>query len=257
MGPNSGVAGGGRGSQIQMTVLSLRNLGKVYGGRKVVDSVSLELSNQHVVGLLGPNGAGKTTTFYMTVGMVKPDVGKVLLNEEDMTDYPMHLRARKGVGYLPQEPSIFRKLTVKQNIMAILETLAMTKVEQQERADLLLEELGIKHLAGQKAAVLSGGEKRRLEISRSLATNPKFMLLDEPFAGVDPLAVIDIKKIIGHLKKRGIGVLISDHNVRDTLQSCDTAYILNEGKVVVAGTPEDITSSEIARKIYLGDEFKL
>jgi lipopolysaccharide export system ATP-binding protein len=169
----------------------------------------------------------------------------------------MHLRARKGVGYLPQEPSIFRKLTVKQNILAILETLAMTKEEQAERAELLLEELGIKHLAGQKAAVLSGGEKRRLEISRSLATNPKFMLLDEPFAGVDPLAVIDIKKIIGHLKKRGIGVLISDHNVRDTLQSCDTAYILNEGKVVVAGTPEDITSSEIARKIYLGDEFRL
>ncbi|MGA9538912.1 MAG: LPS export ABC transporter ATP-binding protein [Desulfobacterales bacterium] len=240
-----------------MTVLSLRNLGKIYNGRTVVDSVSLELTNQHVVGLLGPNGAGKTTTFYMTVGMVKPDAGKVLLNEEDMTDYPMHLRARKGVGYLPQEPSIFRKLTVKQNIMAILETLAMTKVEQKERAELLLEELGIKHLAGQKAAVLSGGEKRRLEISRSLATNPKFMLLDEPFAGVDPLAVIDIKKIIGHLKKRGIGVLISDHNVRDTLQSCDTAYILNEGKVVVAGTPEDITSSEIARKIYLGNEFRL
>jgi lipopolysaccharide export system ATP-binding protein len=240
-----------------MTVLSLRNLGKIYSGRKVVDSVSLELTNQHVVGLLGPNGAGKTTTFYMTVGMVKPDAGKVLLNEEDMTDYPMHLRARKGVGYLPQEPSIFRKLTVKQNILASLETLAMSKVEQEERADLLLEELGIKHLAGQKAAVLSGGEKRRLEISRSLATNPKFMLLDEPFAGVDPLAVIDIKNIIGHLKKRGIGVLISDHNVRDTLQSCDTAYILNEGKVVVAGTPEDITSSEIARKIYLGDEFRL
>jgi lipopolysaccharide export system ATP-binding protein len=240
-----------------MTVLSLRNLGKIYSGRTVVDSVSLELTNQHVVGLLGPNGAGKTTTFYMTVGMVKPDAGKVLLNEEDMTDYPMHLRARKGVGYLPQEPSIFRKLTVKQNIMAILETLAMTKVEQKERAELLLEELGIKHLAGQKAAVLSGGEKRRLEISRSLATNPKFMLLDEPFAGVDPLAVIDIKKIIGHLKKRGIGVLISDHNVRDTLQSCDTAYILNEGKVVVTGTPEDITSSEIARKIYLGNEFRL
>lgn len=251
------MAEGGRGSQTQMTVLSLRNLGKSYGGRKVVDSVSLELTNQHVVGLLGPNGAGKTTTFYMTVGMVKPDAGKVLLNEEDMTDYPMHLRARKGVGYLPQEPSIFRKLTVKQNILAILETLAMSKVEQEERAELLLEELGIKHLAGQKAAVLSGGEKRRLEISRSLATNPKFMLLDEPFAGVDPLAVIDIKKIIGHLKKRGIGVLISDHNVRDTLQSCDTAYILNEGKVVVAGTPEDITSSEIARKIYLGDEFRL
>lgn len=251
------MAGDGRGNQTQMTILSLRNLGKIYSGRKVVDSVSLELTSQHVVGLLGPNGAGKTTTFYMTVGMVKPDAGKVLLNDEDMTDYPMHLRARKGVGYLPQEPSIFRKLTVRQNILAILETLAMPKVEQEERAELLLEELGIKHLAGQKAAVLSGGEKRRLEISRSLATNPKFMLLDEPFAGVDPLAVIDIKKIIGHLKKRGIGVLISDHNVRDTLQSCDTAYILNEGKVVVAGTPEDITSSKIARKIYLGDEFRL
>jgi lipopolysaccharide export system ATP-binding protein len=193
----------------------------------------------------------------MTVGMVKPDAGKVLLDGEDMTDYPMHLRARKGVGYLPQEPSIFRKLSVKQNILAILETLAMTKAERNNRAELLLEELGIRHLTDQKAAVLSGGEKRRLEISRSLATDPKFMLLDEPFAGVDPLAVIDIRRIIGHLKNRGIGVLISDHNVRDTLQSCDVAYILNEGKVVVSGTPEEITSSEIARKIYLGDEFRL
>jgi lipopolysaccharide export system ATP-binding protein len=240
-----------------MTELSLRNLKKVYNGRPVVDSVSLELTNRHVVGLLGPNGAGKTTTFYMTVGMVKPDAGKVLLDGEDMTDYPMHLRARKGVGYLPQEPSIFRKLSVKQNILAILETLAMTKAERNNRAELLLEELGIRHLTDQKAAVLSGGEKRRLEISRSLATDPKFMLLDEPFAGVDPLAVIDIRRIIGHLKNRGIGVLISDHNVRDTLQSCDVAYILNEGKVVVSGTPEEITSSEIARKIYLGDEFRL
>jgi lipopolysaccharide export system ATP-binding protein len=240
-----------------MTELSLRNLKKVYNGRPVVDSVSLELTNRHVVGLLGPNGAGKTTTFYMTVGMVKPDAGKVLLDGEDMTDYPMHLRARKGVGYLPQEPSIFRKLSVKQNILAILETLAMTKAGRNKRAELLLEELGIRHLTDQKAAVLSGGEKRRLEISRSLATDPKFMLLDEPFAGVDPLAVIDIRRIIGHLKNRGIGVLISDHNVRDTLQSCDVAYILNEGKVVVSGTPEEITSSEIARKIYLGDEFRL
>ncbi len=240
-----------------MTVLSLRNLGKIYSGRTVVDSVSLDVASRTVVGLLGPNGAGKTTTFYMTVGMVKPDAGKVLLNEEDLTDYPMHLRARRGVGYLPQEPSIFRKLTVRQNILAILETLALPKAEQAERAELLLGELGIRHLADQKAAVLSGGEKRRLEISRSLATNPKFMLLDEPFAGVDPLAVIDIKKIIGHLKNRGIGILISDHNVRDTLQSCDTACILSDGKVVVAGTPEEITASEIARKIYLGDEFTL
>lgn len=239
------------------SVLSLQNLAKIYNGRTVVDSVSLEVESRKVVGLLGPNGAGKTTTFYMTVGMVKPDSGKVLLDREDMTDYPMHIRARKGVGYLPQEPSIFRKLTVRQNILAILETLALKRQEQNERADLLLEELGIKHLEAQKAAVLSGGEKRRLEISRSLATNPKFMLLDEPFAGVDPLAVIDIKKIIGHLKNRGIGILISDHNVRETLQSCDTAYILNAGKVVVAGTPGDITSSEVARKIYLGDEFRL
>lgn len=243
--------------EIEMTVLSLQNLGKVYNGRTVVDSVSLKVESRCVVGLLGPNGAGKTTTFYMTVGMVKPDSGEVLLNDEDLTEYPMHLRARKGVGYLPQEPSIFRKLTVKQNIMAILEALSLPKDEQEERTGLLLEELGIKHLANQKAAVLSGGEKRRLEISRALATNPKFMLLDEPFAGVDPLAVIDIKNIIGHLKKRGIGILISDHNVRDTLQSCDIAYILNAGKVVVAGTPKDITSSDIARKIYLGNEFSL
>ncbi len=242
---------------IKMTVLSLQNLCKIYNGRTVVDSVSLDVESRCVVGLLGPNGAGKTTTFYMTVGMVKPDSGGVFLDDEEVTEYPMHLRARKGVGYLPQEPSIFRKLTVKQNILAILETLSMSSNEQQERSDLLLEELGIAHLAKQKAAVLSGGEKRRLEISRALATNPKFMLLDEPFAGVDPLAVIDIRNIIGHLKKRGIGILISDHNVRDTLQSCDIAYILNEGKVVVAGTPEHITSSDIARKIYLGDGFSL
>ena len=240
-----------------MPILSLKNLDKIYGGRKVVDSVTLRVESQHVVGLLGPNGAGKTTTFYMTVGMVKPDAGSVFLDDEDITAYPMYLRARKGVGYLPQETSIFRKLTVKQNILSILETRSISKSEQEARVNVLLEELGIKHLSDQKAVVLSGGEKRRLEISRALATNPAFMLLDEPFAGIDPLAVIDIKNIIGHLKSRGIGVLISDHNVRETLESCDTAYILNKGKVIVSGTPEQITSNELARRIYLGEEFKM
>ena len=240
-----------------MSVLRLKNLVKTYGGRKVVDSVTLDVDSQRVVGLLGPNGAGKTTTFYMTVGMLQPDAGQVFLDEEEITEYPMYLRARKGIGYLSQETSIFRKMTVKQNILAILETLSLSKSEQNERADALLEELGIEQLANHKASVLSGGEKRRLEISRSLATSPSFMLLDEPFAGVDPLAVIDIKNIIGHLKKRGIGVLISDHNVRETLESCDSAYILNEGKVIVSGSPEEITSSELARQIYLGNEFRM
>lgn len=235
----------------------LKNLVKTYDERRVVNSVSLEIENSSVVGLLGPNGAGKTTTFYMTIGMIKPDEGQVFLDNEDITDYPMFMRARKGVGYLPQETSVFRKLTVKQNMMAILELLPMDKSSQEERADKLLDELGIKHLTTQKASVLSGGERRRLEISRALATNPSFMLLDEPFAGIDPLAVIDIKKIIGHLKKRGIGILISDHNVRETLEVCDKAYILNDGKVIESGTPEKIATSETARRIYLGDEFKL
>ena len=237
--------------------MSLRKLGKIYNGRKVVNSVSLDVQSRRVVGLLGPNGAGKTTTFYCTIGIVKPDAGRVLLNDEDITEYPMYLRARKGEGYLPQETSIFRKLTVKQNIMAILETLPISKSEQVDRTNMLLEELGIQHLSDQRAVLLSGGEKRRLEISRALATNPSFILLDEPFAGIDPLAVIDIKKIIEHLRTRGIGVLISDHNVRETLESCDEAYILNEGKIIEFGSPEKITSSETARRIYLGDEFRL
>jgi lipopolysaccharide export system ATP-binding protein len=240
-----------------MAILSLRKLGKIYNGKKVVNSVSLDVQSRRVVGLLGPNGAGKTTTFYCTIGIVKPDAGRVLLNDEDITEYPMYLRARKGVGYLPQETSIFRKLTVKQNIMAILETLPISKSEQVDRTSMLLEELGIQHLSDQKAVLLSGGEKRRLEISRALSTNPSFILLDEPFAGIDPLAVIDIKKIIAHLRTRGIGVLISDHNVRETLESCDEAYILNEGKIIEFGSPEKITSSETARRIYLGDEFRL
>lgn len=240
-----------------MTTLSLRDLVKVYNGRQVVNSVSMKIKNNRVVGLLGPNGAGKTTTFYMAVGMIKPDDGQVFLDDEDITSFPMYLRARKGVGYLPQETSIFRKLTVKQNIMAILETLSISKSDQEERANMLLDELGIKHLENQKANLLSGGERRRLEITRALATNPSFILLDEPFAGIDPLAVIDIKKIIRHLKNRGIGILISDHNVRETLEVCDEAYILNDGTIIESGPPEKIASSEIARRIYLGDEFKL
>jgi len=217
----------------------------------------MKIKNNCVVGLLGPNGAGKTTTFYMTIGMIKPDKGHIFLDDEDITTYPMYLRARRGVGYLPQETSVFKKLTVKQNIMAILETLSISKLEQEERADMLLDELGIKHLMNQKANLLSGGERRRLEITRALATNPSFILLDEPFAGIDPLAVIDIKNIIKHLKNRGIGILISDHNVRETLEACDKAYILNDGKIIESGPPEKIVSSKTARRIYLGDEFKL
>ena len=237
--------------------MSLENLVKIYNGRQVVNSVNMKIKNNRVVGLLGPNGAGKTTTFYMTIGMIKPDKGHVFLDDEDITTYPMYLRARRGVGYLPQETSVFKKLTVQQNIMAILETLSISKLEQKERADMLLDELGIKHLMNQKANQLSGGERRRLEITRALATNPSFILLDEPFAGIDPLAVIDIKNIIEHLKNRGIGILISDHNVRETLEACDKAYILNDGKIIESGSPEKIVASKTARRIYLGNEFKL
>ncbi|MGW8325075.1 MAG: LPS export ABC transporter ATP-binding protein [Desulfobacterales bacterium] len=240
-----------------MATLSLENLVKIYNGRQVVNSVNMKIKNNSVVGLLGPNGAGKTTTFYMAIGMIKPDKGHVFLDDEDITTYPMYLRARKGVGYLPQETSVFKKLTVKQNVMAILETLSISKLDQEERADMLLDELGIKHLMNQRANLLSGGERRRLEITRALATNPSFILLDEPFAGIDPLAVIDIKNIIAHLKNRGIGILISDHNVRETLEACDKAYILNDGKIIESGPPEKIVSSKTARRIYLGDEFKL
>lgn len=240
-----------------MSILSVRKLVKIYRGRKVVNSVDIQVESGEVIGLLGPNGAGKTTTFYMAVGMVKPDEGHVYLDDEDITDLPMYQRARKGLGYLPQESSIFRKLTVKQNVMAILESMRLSKPEREERASMLLDELGIKRLAHQKSSVLSGGERRRLEIARCLVTNPAFILLDEPFAGIDPLAVIDIKKIIEHLKERNIGILISDHNVRETLEACDKAYILNDGQVIETGSPEKIASSDIARRIYLGDEFRL
>lgn len=235
----------------------LDHLVKRYHGRRVVDDVSLTVESGTVVGLLGPNGAGKTTTFYMTVGMIRPDGGQVFLDEADLSDDPMYLRARKGVGYLPQETSVFRKLTVRQNVLAILEAFPLSRAEREQRAQSLLAELGIAHLAEQRSALLSGGERRRLEISRALATDPAFMLLDEPFAGVDPLAVSDIKTIIGHLRARDIGVLISDHNVRETLGACDRAYILNEGRVIESGAPEQIAASETARRIYLGNEFRL
>jgi lipopolysaccharide export system ATP-binding protein len=240
-----------------MATLAIENLKKNYSGRKVVNDVSMSVESGVVVGLLGPNGAGKTTTFYLTVGMVVPDAGTVRIDEQDVTRDPMYIRARKGIGYLPQETSVFRKLTVRDNLMVILETLPLKRREMNQRADMLLEELGIARLAGQKAAVLSGGEKRRLEISRTLATNPSFILLDEPFAGIDPLAVIDIKNIIKHLRDRDIGVLISDHNVRETLEVCDRAYILNNGQVIESGPPAKIIASKTARKIYLGDEFRL
>jgi len=230
---------------------------KIYGGRKVVNAVNLNVVSGGIVGLLGPNGAGKTTTFYMAIGMIHPDGGKVYLDGQEITDYPMHIRARRGIGYLPQENSVFRKLTVRENLIAILEQMPLSKLEMIERSDALLEELGIRRLADQKASVLSGGERRRLEISRALATNPVFMLLDEPFAGIDPLAVIDIKAIIEQLKKKNIGILISDHNVRETLKVCDEAYILNNGEVIESGPPEKIAASEVARRIYLGNEFCL
>ena len=240
-----------------MITLSVKDLLKSYRGRKVVNGVSLEVESGEVVGLLGPNGAGKTTCFYMIIGLVKPEGGHILLDGQDITGYPMHVRARRGLGYLPQETSVFRKLSVRQNIMAILELFPLSREERGERADQLLEELGIRHLSDQIANVLSGGEKRRLEISRALSTNPSFMLLDEPFAGIDPLAVADIKKIIGHLKDRGIGILISDHNVRETLGVCDKAFIMVDGRVIESGPPESIVCSEAVCRSYLGEDFKL
>ncbi|MGD9733167.1 MAG: LPS export ABC transporter ATP-binding protein [Desulfamplus sp.] len=240
-----------------MSQLLLNNLVKIYSNRKVVDDVDIEVHQSKVTGLLGPNGAGKTTTFYMAVGMIKPDKGDVLLDQESITDYPMYIRARKGIGYLPQEASIFRKLTVRQNITAILELMPDKVSDIDGKADTLMQELGILHLANQKATVLSGGERRRLEIARVLATDPLFILLDEPFAGIDPLAVADIQSIITQLTQKGIGILISDHNVRETLGVCDTAYIMSQGKVVESGTPEAITESKLARQIYLGNDFRL
>jgi len=237
--------------------LSAERLTKSYGGRRVVNDVSVEVLAGEVVGLLGPNGAGKTTSFYMMVGLTRPDAGRVFLNGEDVTHLPMSERARRGISYLPQEPSVFRKLTVEENILAILETLDLGAEERAERLHRLLEELGIARLAKNKAFSLSGGERRRVEITRALVISPSFMLLDEPFAGIDPIAVVDIQGIVTQLKERGIGVLITDHNVRETLGICDRAYILNEGTVLEEGVPARIAASRRAREIYLGEKFRL
>ncbi|EKD22297.1 MAG: hypothetical protein ACD_87C00061G0001 [uncultured bacterium] len=239
-----------------MGKLTATGLTKIYGGKRVVNRINLEINPGEVVGLLGPNGAGKTTTFYMIVGLIKPDGGTISLDGEDLSRCPMYIRARKGLNYLPQEPSVFRKLTVRENIMAILETLPIEREEREERLQALLGELGLTGLSENSAYSLSGGERRRVEITRALVTSPKYILLDEPFAGIDPLAVADIGKIIAQLKAKGIGVIISDHNVRETLSVCDRAYIVNEGTVLVEGTPEVIAGSEIARKIYFGTDFK-
>ncbi len=240
-----------------MTALEAKKLEKNYRGRKIVRGVSLQVKYGEIVGLLGPNGAGKTTTFYMVVGLVRPDQGRVLLDGTDITKMPMYQRAKNGIGYLPQEPSVFRKLTVSENLLAILETMNLSSAERKERRDLLLEELGIAHLADSRSYTLSGGERRRVEIARALTLSPKFILLDEPFAGIDPLAVQDIQGIISLLRSKGIGILITDHNVRETLAITDRAYIISEGKIIEAGTSAEITASPRVRQFYLGETFRL
>jgi lipopolysaccharide export system ATP-binding protein len=237
--------------------IDVMGLRKKYRKRWVVDGVSINVNQGEVVGLLGPNGAGKTTTFYMIVGLVRPDGGQILMDDQDIAYHPMHVRARKGISYLPQESSIFRKLTVEENILAVLEYLDLTKDEKEERLNTLLEELNIAHLAKNKAYTLSGGERRRVEVSRALATKPKYILLDEPFAGVDPIAVIEIQKIIAQLRRNNIGVLITDHNVRETLEITDRAYVINQGKILEEGSPRKIASSPKARAFYLGEKFTL
>jgi len=230
---------------------------KSFRGRKVVDGVSLAIEPGEVVGLLGPNGAGKTTTFYMVVGLIPPERGMVFLGDEEITALPMYRRANLGISYLPQEPSIFRKMTVEENILAILEFLDLSREEEKARLDELLDELGLTHLAGVKAYALSGGERRRVELARALVNTPRFMLLDEPFAGIDPIAVNDIQEFIVTFKSKGIGVLITDHNVRETLNICDRAYIINDGKIVETGAPSDILESQMVRDVYLGENFSL
>ncbi|UCG13207.1 MAG: LPS export ABC transporter ATP-binding protein [Deltaproteobacteria bacterium] len=237
--------------------LGATDLVKIYRRRSVVNKVSLEVDRGEIIGLLGPNGAGKTTTFYMIVGLIRPDSGRVSLNGKDLTELPMYIRAREGITYLPQEPSIFRKLTVEENILAILETLDLSRQERRQRLVELLDELNVGHLAGSRGYSLSGGERRRVEITRALVTCPRFLLLDEPFAGIDPLAVVDIQRVFEQLKEKGIGLLISDHNVRETLKVCDRAYILNEGVILEEGDPAKLASSPVARRTYLGEEFRL
>ena len=239
-----------------MSVLRAVSVAKAYGGRRVVDGVSLEVNGGEVVGLLGPNGAGKTTTFHMMVGLVQPDEGQVVLNDEELTGLPIYQRARSGISYLPQESSVFRRLTVADNLLAILQTLDLSGSEQQERCDALMTMLGVSHLATHKAFTLSGGERRRVEIARALVLSPFFLLLDEPFTGIDPIAVTEIQKIIRRLITSGIGILITDHNVRETLGICDRAYIVNAGTILEEGTPETIAVSAKARKFYLGEGFR-
>jgi lipopolysaccharide export system ATP-binding protein len=239
-----------------MSILRAAAVSKSYGGRRVVDAVNLEVKGSEVIGLLGPNGAGKTTTFHMMVGLVPPDEGQVILNDEDLTAAPIYERARAGISYLPQESSVFRRLTVEENLLAILQTLDLSSEQQQERSQTLMKMLGISHLATHKAFTLSGGERRRVEIARALVLSPYFLLLDEPFTGVDPIAVTEIQKIIRRLVTSGIGILITDHNVRETLGICDRAYIVNEGAILEEGTPETIAASPKARKFYLGESFR-
>ncbi len=241
-----------------MSTLTAKNLAKAYKSRQVVRDVSLSVSTGQIVGLLGPNGAGKTTTFYMIVGLVQLGKGEILIDDEILTHQPMHERARKGIGYLPQEASIFRKLTVHENIMAILQTRKdLNTAKQEEEADALLDEFNINHIRNSTGMSLSGGERRRVEIARALAANPQFILLDEPFAGVDPISVNDIKKIIQHLRDRGIGILITDHNVRETLDVCEKAYIVSHGELIAQGTAEEVLSNQKVRDVYLGEQFRL
>jgi lipopolysaccharide export system ATP-binding protein len=243
--------------QKRRKVLRSENLTKSYKGRQVVRSVSFHVEQEEVVGLLGPNGAGKTTTFYMVVGLTPPESGSVFLDDHTITDLPVYLRARQGISYLPQEPSVFRKLTVAENIMAILEMMNMSRQERRERMRELIEELGLEHVSSSKAYTLSGGERRRVEIARALATSPSFMLLDEPFAGIDPIAVADIQSIIRKLRDDGIGILITDHNVRETLKITDRAYIINNGEIFRSGSPVELSSDPEVKKVYLGETFKL
>ncbi len=240
-----------------MTTLRIQNIKKSYKNKDVVKDISLEISSGEIIGLLGPNGAGKTTSFYMIVGLIQPEHGSILVDNTDITKKPIHVRSQLGLAYLPQEPSIFRKMNVEENIISILELRKLNKVDIKNKLDLLLIELGIEHIRKNSAISLSGGERRRVEIARCLATNPKFILLDEPFAGIDPIAVLDIQKIIKFLSSRGIGILITDHSVRETLGICNRAYIVNQGKIFTSGTPNEIVKNESVKNIYLGQDFSL
>jgi lipopolysaccharide export system ATP-binding protein len=240
-----------------MTTLRIQNIKKSYKNKDVVKDISLEISSGEIIGLLGPNGAGKTTSFYMIVGLIQPEHGSILVDNTDITKKPIHVRSQLGLAYLPQEPSIFRKMNVEENIISILELRKLNKNDIKTKLNLLLTELGIEHIRKNSAISLSGGERRRVEIARCLATNPKFILLDEPFAGIDPIAVLDIQKIIKFLSSRGIGILITDHSVRETLGICNRAYIVNQGKIFTSGTPNEIVENESVKNIYLGQDFSL